>query len=298
MAFEIEPAKGWDASLRSVIRKQAKSARRSLVERPEGDAEAAHDARKRFKKIRAAHRLARSALPGYAGENARWRDAARRLAGPRDAAALVEAAREAAELVRETVDDAVFRRLIEGLEERQAAAEQALDAIIPAIVDDIDQGLRALKRLEVEGGDDSFPFDGATKTYARGRRALEEAGERYDALLWHELRKRVKYHRHHMRLLRPLWPEEMKARQAMAAELGDVLGLERDLMLLGEELAGEAGGLPKKTARDLRAVLERRRAKLRETALAQARRLYAEKPKALARRLAGYAAAGPAPKAG
>lgn len=52
--------------------------------------ETVHEVRKRCKEVRAAVRLVRPVLPTYSEENARYRDAARRISDIRDAHAAIE----------------------------------------------------------------------------------------------------------------------------------------------------------------------------------------------------------------
>src|SRR5690606_34841505 len=76
-----------------VAEEQIDKARRELAAPKPGEDrhEAIHDARKRFKKLRALMLLARSGDAGFARtENARFRDAARALSGARDRTALIE----------------------------------------------------------------------------------------------------------------------------------------------------------------------------------------------------------------
>jgi CHAD domain-containing protein len=294
MAFRIDPEDASGEPLKQAVREQAEKARLALRERPEGDAEAVHDARKRFKKIRSALRLVRPALgPAYKRENARWRDAGRRLEAARDAAALAETAASARRLCAESVEDALFDAVEAALTRRREAAERGLDGRIRQTLKDVEAGLRALDGLDVEGAAPLWR-SGLKKTYGRGRdafrgcRAMEAAGAPVDPALWHDWRKRAKHHRLHMRLLRPLWKDEMKAREDRAGALGDALGAERDFMLLIEALEPAPKGLDAAAARDLRAVLEARRERFRSDALRLGAALYAETPKALARRCDRY----------
>jgi CHAD domain-containing protein len=106
---------------------------------------------------------------------------------------------------------------------------------------------------------------------------------------FHELRKRVKYHWYHTRLLRPLWPLLIRREAKAGDELSDLLGDEHDLsvfrgMLLREPhlLAGV------ELQAELFACIDRRRESLRREAIVLSRRLFAEKPKHFVRRYQRY----------
>ena len=83
--------------------------------------------------------------------------------------------------------------------------------------------------------DDGFDAiaKGLAKTYHRARERAFEAGDaRDDDELFHEWRKRVKYHRYHMDLLAPIWPEVLEAREDLCHRLTDSLGDDHDLVVL------------------------------------------------------------------
>src|SRR5918997_5761782 len=153
MAFRLDPARPLDEELRRVMREEIGKARAELAR--EDRHEAVHDARKRFKKLRGALRLARPALGGaYARENARWRDAAKRLSASRDATALIESfdalRKSFAGALRDGALDRVRARLVE---RRDAAADAGADpeAGIAATLDELQRGEDLLPALPFPG---------------------------------------------------------------------------------------------------------------------------------------------------
>ena len=111
----------------------------------------------------------------------------------------------------------------------------------------------------------------------------DSSGERF-----HDWRKRVKYHRYHLELLAPLWPRQLKGRRKEVKALGDLLGEEHDLVVLEATLAGGADGSGEAGVQLARELSTRRRAELRAAMRPLGQRLFAEPPKALARRFATY----------
>lgn len=93
MPFRIDPKKPFDDEIRRAGLELIDDAITILRDRPSGPHEAVHDARKRFKRLRALYRLVARGAPDFSREeNARFRDIARSLAFARDATALVETA--------------------------------------------------------------------------------------------------------------------------------------------------------------------------------------------------------------
>lgn len=117
------------------------------------------------------------------------------------------------------------------------------------------------------------------------------------------MRKRAKYHRYHVRLLEPLWTDGLGAHRAAAHALTDRLGDDHDLAVLRATLCDDPdrfGG--RRCVQAASGVIDRRRAELEAEAFELGRRLFAEKPDALAERVHGYWQAwregGCAPEAG
>lgn len=105
MSFTLDPSRPIPNAVQQAARQQLRKAVEALSgEAGLGPDEAAHDARKRTKKLRALLRLVRPELGDavYRRENAALRDAARRLSPVRDAWVLVEALDD---LVTPTGDD-------------------------------------------------------------------------------------------------------------------------------------------------------------------------------------------------
>jgi CHAD domain-containing protein len=239
--------------------------------------EAVHEARKDMKKLRALLRLARGELGErtYARENACFRDAARQLAGARDADVML-ATLKALELpdglgweLRKRIQDGHSEQRSEG---REAAARGAV-AILEEARGRIDDW--PLER-------DSFAAlsEGLERTYRRGRREFKEARAEAGTAALHEWRKRVKQLWYHASLLRCAWPPVVAAFAGEAHELSDRLGDDHDLAMLAGWVAEHVGHEP-----ELVDAVESRRTQLQSEAFALGGRLYAEKPSAYVGRI-------------
>jgi CHAD domain-containing protein len=280
-----------DVGLERIAADQLDRALHGLEDPETGRHEAIHDARKCGKRLRALLRLARSGIGDdrYRRENAAIRDAARDLSGLRDAEALLETYQR---LQARFADEVDWRRLI-GVRRALVTRREQLadDGTLPEQIAAFGEQLSALRDrlpswpLAELGFDDLAP--GFKRSYRRGRKAMRAVEDASSDQGFHEWRKRTKYHRYHLELLRNLWPAQVKARCAEVKALGSLLGDEHDLTVLRATLRAECQRFGH-GADLLHALAERRQAELRAQTRPLGRRLFAERPKALVRRYACY----------
>jgi CHAD domain-containing protein len=106
---------------------------------------------------------------------------------------------------------------------------------------------------------------------------------------FHEWRKRVKYHRYHVRLLRDLWRPLLDCRRAALHELSDLLGEAHDLGLLRNFVVDDPDlTRDSRTVESFLGLVEQRRAEAHALARPIGLRLYAERPGRFGARLARY----------
>jgi CHAD domain-containing protein len=266
-------------------------------ERDTPEERAIHDTRKALKRLRALLRLLRNALgeQQFAQEYGILRDAARRLAGARDAQVMLSTLdallqRHPRKLARRPAMTEL-RKLLDV--ERAAATQRALgDGTTRAEVLCELTHLRAraqLWSLPARPGITVVETD-LRRLYRQGRRRHRYAEHQADpttpggAQALHEWRKRVKDLRYAAEMLglRPL------ARRADT--LGELLGEEHDLALLAALLPAP-GYAPfedkrgKQARKALRKQIARRRRRLRKRTMREGERLYRRKPKKFTRRV-------------
>jgi CHAD domain-containing protein len=246
---------------------------------------AVHEARKDVKKLRALLRLVRSGTTSRVRrrENEALRGVGRSLSGVRDSdvmlatlAGLEESV--PAELAPEVV--APLRAQVE--EHRNALAVASTDTSALELT-----RIRERVRTWTPAGDDfGVVRDGLERAYRRGREALSEARRDPTPENLHEWRKRVKDHWYNLSVLRDVWPPVMRPLADAAHQLSELLGDANDLAVL-LEFASSYGTDPAcaERAAALAAVVEPRREQLRAEAFALGERIYAEKPRAFARRM-------------
>lgn len=143
----------------------------------------------------------------YQIENNAFRDAARTLSDIRDAKSAISAYDHVMERFADQVDRKSF-----------ASVRRQLTRELKAIDNNhIDRRLDFMREQMVAAKTslDDWSFDdkkfkaaaaGLSKTRERAVEALGDAKENATTENLHELRKRVKYHGYHLRLLRELWP--------------------------------------------------------------------------------------------
>ena len=293
MAYRLRRKKSVQKSIQKIAREQIDRAIAEIND-PQLDRHAAvHQVRKRCKKIRGLVRLVRPQFEGvYDCENAWYRDAARDLSYVRDAQSIVETFDKLMGHFEDQIDREAFSPIRQQLTERRtkvAEDEVGLHERLDEFLDRMHRGRERIAGWQLR--DDGFDAvsGGLTKTYARGRAAMKKAYDRPSTESFHEWRKRAKYHWHHMRLLRRVWEEAMRARRNAADLLSDYLGDDHDLSVLRETLADrpdQFGG--KNTIQAAIGLIDRRQVELRTKAKTLGERLFAERPKRFAARLHRY----------
>lgn len=254
--------------------------------------EAVHAVRKRCKRLRGLIRLVRPDFDGYRAENAVFRDIARSLAFLRDGAVMIKTYDLLAESYRDQIERTALgsirrqftlrqKNAIQHEEEIKLKFAQARAALVKA------HGRSRRWKLMQDG----FPAisKGLSKTYRRAEKAIAHARKDPTPAAFHEWRKRIKYHGYHTQLVRPLWPEILKAHGNAAERLNDLLGDHHDLSVFRQELghAPDAFGA-QKNIEVMFGLARRRQALLEAEAFALGFRLLAEPADALIARWGDY----------
>jgi CHAD domain-containing protein len=245
--------------------------------------EAVHEARKSIKKTRALLRLVAPELgKTFCQENKRFRDTGHQLSVLRDAAALLETVGHIGERHGAALDRRLPGPIRRGLQRQKRELEQqfAASKTIPRAASALRSASKRIHAWPL--GRDGFKAiaPGLERSYRAGRRALKRAKQKHDAVSYHDLRKRVKDHWYHVRLLESIWTEVMQAHEASLKELETWLGEDHNVSVLREKLEenpGDFGG--EQTVRVFLALAEEYQKELQEKALGLAERVYAEKPR-------------------
>lgn len=239
MAFRLDPGKPFTDEFRAVAQRQLTRAIRLLERQPDGPHKAIHEARKRFKRVRALYRLVQSDAKAFRKrENARLRDIANSLSAVRDATALVETVDYLLTQSHSIEEREALSFASGALTERRdriAAEEHNLAARMKDATDACRAAIGALDELSL----DDRPRPTARrlakawrKQRSRALTALAECETNAHAEVFHDLRKCGQIYWMHLSLLQAAWPSAMRAKQREAKLLVDLLGHEHDLSVL------------------------------------------------------------------
>lgn len=271
-----------EKALRRIASEQVDKAVATINE--QGDqATAVHDVRKRCKKLRGLLRLVGPSFEIYADENADFREIGRLLGGAREVQVLED----------------TFARLAPRCPQIEPPAQQCIRRALQArrigspATECLAEARERLASARSRISDWTLAADdwaaigpGLMRTLVHARAALDRIGSSHAPDLYHELRKHVKYHWHHLRLLRSIASKEIERRAELANELGDRLGEHHDLATLEAALRGDRAALELEDDADaLEAFARRERISLEQEILRLARQLLAEGAESLTERL-------------
>jgi CHAD domain-containing protein len=291
MAYRLKHDESVIRGLKRVAREEMEAAGAQLSghKKPSRD-EAIHDARKSIKKVRALLRLANPEQEGiYGRENARLRDIARRLSKFRDAFAIIETFDALKnKFKRETRNQLQSVRL--GLTKRrsQSAREEDVGIVILEAASALRKAAKRVKTWPLETDGFAAIGPGLEETFRAGRKALARVRNAARPENLHELRKRVKDHWYHLRLLEDLWTDVIQATEKSLKDLETQLGNDHNLVVLRETIVADPAFYGDKKDIDLTLhLIQKYQKELRKHSLGLAARIYDEKPGAFIRRMAG-----------
>lgn len=303
--FRLGPYEPLPVGLKRLTLKEMDNAVSRFYDGEETFPIAVHEARKSTKRIRSVLRLLRREVGEkvYSFEDAAMREASRLIAPARDATARVEMM---------DVIDRIYGHLLvpDALSETRARLESNRQRIHTRTMEDPEIVVRVVEIFErAHGRYSNWPIDPAARdiygvgirdsfeaigpgfsdTYATGRERMVDAYRHNSAEKFHEWRKSVKYLRHQMELLTPLWPEVVVGMAITLERVGELLGQDHDLAMLLESLEADGNLCPDPVQRSLiRALANQRRSDLQTAARILGRRVFAEEPVSIAGRFDVY----------
>ena len=245
-----------------------------------------HEARKCLKRLRALFALTEGSLDRDLVERERSlvRSAAHALAELRSAAALSETFTALVERYPGVLSES----LVHGVQHTLAQAPEraAPDKAVADAIEALAKARDVAGKLEVTSSGFAVIDRGFRRTYARARRRFRRAQRSREVDDLHEFRTQQKRHFYQLELFTKWWPKVIRAECRELDRLGERLGEHHDLSLLMPEL--ERRGFTAELAADLPALIDRRRSELESAITHQAARLFAESPRARARRFQAY----------
>ncbi len=268
-------------------------------------ADAVHEARKATKRVRSVLHLIRPEIGEkvFRFETDLLRQSSGMLSSVRDSVAILESF--------DVLDRIYGHLLVDGaLSETRYRLEHQRDRIQTRVMEDPDIVMNVVENFErahsrysnwsvdpdshaIYGRGIRDEFDaigpGFRRTYEKGRKRMVRAYVSMESERFHQWRKSVKYLRHQLELMTPLWPEVVVGMAITMARVGELLGQDHDLAVLLERLETDVNLCPDPVQRSLiRALANQRRSDLRTAARILGRRVFAEEPDSLASRLDVY----------
>lgn len=292
MAFLFEPSDPTtEAAFRRVAVEQLDKAFAEAGCGPEDAAKAIHSVRKRCKRLRGLLRLVRHSFPDYRRENAAVRDAAAGLSSLRDADVLSATFDKVAGDLADRLGPQAVERFREALRSRGHEAKTDADAV--AALAEFRRAIGAIReradawRLGAEGFDALAP--GLAQVYRQARRDLKLIRMDPLAETFHDWRKQVKYHWHHLCLLRGCAPHVLTGQRDLANDLAETLGDHHDTHVFLEMLDGEPSRFSGIDGVDaVREAVERHQGRLGADALRLGHELTGERTACLVERIETY----------
>lgn len=260
-----------------------------LLDSPDGspDAEAIHDARTQFKKIRGTLKLVRPELgeKRFKKEKDVFRDAGRPLSELRDAKVLVDLVDS---LLRNSEDGPLADRLAsmrQDLEERHKGIEACVLGESDTVSEIVRSVVKARKRVDrwpLRRRDWRAVGPGLCHVYEQAKSAMESARRDATDEAYHRWRKRTKDLRYELELLSTNRHERLSALVEQAVEVSDRLGEDHDLAVLASLVKDRPD------FGDVVTLIERRRSALQISAIALGDKLLADAPAAFTRKIRRY----------
>lgn len=283
--FSIVSGERPGAGLVRLVREQIDLATEQLTgERGDDPEEAVHEARKSFKRVRAALKLVRDELQPevYGSEIARFRDAGRRLSSARDSQVMLLTLDDICERFTTEVPASRFAALRETLaaEQRLAGAESPESgAAREAVLEDLRVARRGLPGWRLEHDSVNALAGGLERMYRGGLRAMRDATANPSDERLHEVRKRTKDLWYAAEILSNAEPKNMTKLIERAHHLSELIGDDHDLALLAARVSASGDLFADETERArLQTLIARRRSVLQRRARRVGERVYGPRP--------------------
>ena len=292
MSYRLKPRQSVNQGVRRIAAAQIEELLDEYGSAPPSPT-SVHEARKTLKRLRALLSLIRMGVneDDLEKEKQRLRNIAGTLAGARDAQVMIETATALQNGAIPRAGQTTARALMTTLEKRRDEAEEKLaegQARLP--IHAFRDAQDALEALPLGNLDLDEVLDGFTKTYQRGRKLhaeIAQGGAEDEG--FHDLRKQVQQHWRHLQLLCNVWAKILRPQIGLAHELAETLGKDHDVSVLAAFVRDNADSLgPSKGVDAYLRLCEKVQEQLRSEADLLARRLYAEKPKAIRERMRAY----------
>jgi CHAD domain-containing protein len=290
MPYKLMPQTKVPENVIRIVNEQIDRAIAELTDKNLEPLTGVYQTRKRIKKIRALIRLVRKEMGEiYNYENLLLRDVGRKLADIRDAQATVETFDKLGQRYPARFVYGAYKRARMGLEKRRQLItdnKTYLDKLINEVVGNLQSIRKRLKSWPLTTDHFSAIDVGYRKTYRRGRWLFNQALQAASPENLHELRKAVKYHWYHGRLLGKIDSKWMLKYNAAVKKMADLLGEHHDMASLHSMLLKhpERYGTYHEI-RELLMLIDKRQNELWEQTKPLGNLIFLEKPRIIEKRM-------------
>ncbi len=293
MGYQFKQDESLANGVRRIAQEQLSQAIRELQNPMRDQHTAIHEVRKQFKKLRGLIRLVRSGLGDeYSRLNAWYSAAGRRLSRVRDAESMLESLKKLRARFCNSENAELFSKFERKfLSRRQNIVKEwiDLDRELEKLSEQLEEARRSVMNWTIKGAAGKIITHGLQQTYQQGAKALKKSHLCPNDERLHECRKASKNHLYHMRLIVDLWQPVLSARIVELDQLNDLLGDDHDLVVMTQLMQSDEAILGSPADIDLLLrMIKQRKEELQSMAFKIAGRVYAEKPKAFARRMRAY----------
>lgn len=294
MAYRLEAHENVSTGTRRVLLERVHEAQDDLTNPKKDRNKGVHDARKNFKRLRAALRLIRGEIgeEAYQRENAQFRDAARLIASARDSWVMVESLDKLVAEYQEYLAPNAFAGVrVTLVRQYETVKEQALESedTIPGVIEILQATCARIENLPIQHENFSVFRQGLQKIYEQGQKAMHLAYTHPSPEMFHEWRKRVKYLWYQIEILALLWPNVLANLAEELHTLSEYLGDDHDLAVLRRTVLDDPDGFAdEKELLLFVTLIDQKRLRLQAAAQPLGERLYFDPPKIFAERVHQY----------
>lgn len=294
MTYRLKAEESVSKEIKRIASEQIEKAIDELSDTNElGVDEAVHQARKRLKKTRAVIRLVRDRLgeKSYQQKNALYRNLGRKLSDLRDAKVQIKTLDNLIDHFSDVIAPETFTELRQELQINYRREYQRVvdEGVVTSVKNKLKDAKAEVEDWKIHLNSWSAVDKSLKRVYKRGYKDVDKVLSKPTVENLHEWRKRVKYLRYHLCILRPLWSEIMEEWVDQTHDLSDYLGEDHDLAVLKEFILSQPERFDRNdNLETFTALCDRRRAELQSAAILLGRRIYTEKPKHFISRLENY----------
>jgi CHAD domain-containing protein len=293
MSFQLTYHEAFSEGVKRLIIQECKTVCVVIQDAESEDDEhkAIHQARKSFKKIRAALKLVKHNFNHYDNENKWFRDRGREISQLRDATANLKVLEELSTRFKSSSQESIFGTLAQELRaNRDKLRDTKLkqEKLLQRLESNLDEKIKSVSgwKVNAETFEDIQP--NIKRSYTKGQHELKEVLHNTKPKHIHEFRKKAKSLRYQLDLLNRLWPAMMDTTEDEFHKLTKYTGTMNDLNNLKQAISSLDTFIPRKELDTVELMIENWREYLREQVVLLGPRLYAETPKVFCNRLAVY----------